>query len=153
MDENKANYGNPYCKSVEAEGYCQLTDEQALRLALRHNVNGYLIHRMTFRDIVSHYLHNTQLHAHILIFTCGKSTACGIWCPSRRTERGREGGRPPSLPPSVGDWYHFSLGLVVSVVQASTPHCFVLSPPTEKLEWPVNWSLPPSFPPFLPWWE
>ena len=44
---------NPYYKSVEAEVYCTLTDEQALRLALRHNMNGHLIHRMTFRDIVS----------------------------------------------------------------------------------------------------
>ena len=43
---------NPFFKSVEAEVYCQLTDEQALRLALRHNMNGHLIHKMTFRDIV-----------------------------------------------------------------------------------------------------
>lgn len=42
---------NPY---VEAEVYCKLTDEQALRLALQHNVNGHFIHKMTFRDIVSH---------------------------------------------------------------------------------------------------
>lgn len=45
---------NPYFKSLEAEVFCKLSDEQALRLALRHNMNGHLIHRMTFRDIVSH---------------------------------------------------------------------------------------------------
>ena len=45
---------NPYYKKIEAEVYCQLSDEQALRLALRHNMNGHFIHRMTFRDIVSH---------------------------------------------------------------------------------------------------
>ena len=39
----------------------------------------------------------------------------GIWCPSL----------PPSLPPSVGAWYPFSL---VPVVQASTPHCFCVFP-------------------------
>jgi hypothetical protein len=44
---------NPYFKSIEAEVYCELTDEQALRLALRHNMNGHFIHKMTFRDIVS----------------------------------------------------------------------------------------------------
>ena len=45
---------NPYFKSLEAEVYCKLSDEQALRLALRHNMNGHFIHKMTFRDIVSH---------------------------------------------------------------------------------------------------
>ena len=39
----------------------------------------------------------------------------------------------PSLPPSVGAWYPFSLGPAVSVVQALTPHCFVFFPPTERL--------------------
>lgn len=44
---------NPYFKTIQAEVYCQLSDEHALRLALRHNMNGHFIHKMTFRDIVS----------------------------------------------------------------------------------------------------
>ena len=44
---------NPYFRSIEAVVYCDVTDEQALRLALRHNVNGHFVHKMTFRDLVS----------------------------------------------------------------------------------------------------
>ena len=41
---------NPFYKSVEASVYAGLTDEQALRLALRHNVNGHFVNKMTFRE-------------------------------------------------------------------------------------------------------
>ena len=44
---------NPYFRTIECQVYCKLSDEQALRLALRHNINGHFIHKMTFRDIVS----------------------------------------------------------------------------------------------------
>jgi hypothetical protein len=42
--------------------YCGLTDEECLRLASRHNVNGHFIHQMTHRDYVSKIVltHNTQ---------------------------------------------------------------------------------------------
>ena len=33
--------------------YCGLTDEEALRLAARHNINGHYNHKMTHRDYVS----------------------------------------------------------------------------------------------------
>ena len=32
--------------------YCGLTDEEALRLAARHNINGHYNHKMTHRDYV-----------------------------------------------------------------------------------------------------
>ena len=38
---------NPYFKTMNAEVYCNMSDEQALRLALRHNLNGHLVHKMT----------------------------------------------------------------------------------------------------------
>ena len=33
--------------------YCGLTDEEALRLASRHNINGHYNHKMTHRNYVS----------------------------------------------------------------------------------------------------
>ena len=44
---------NPFYKTVEASVYVGLNDEQALHLALRHNVNGHFVHKMTFWDLVS----------------------------------------------------------------------------------------------------
>ena len=44
---------NPFFATIDAIVYCDLTDEQALRLALRPNVNGHFVHKMTFRDLVS----------------------------------------------------------------------------------------------------
>ena len=41
-------YARAYCTV-----YCGLSDEEALRLASRHNVNGHFIHKMTHRDYVS----------------------------------------------------------------------------------------------------
>lgn len=32
--------------------YCGLTDDEALRLAARHNINGHFSHAMTHRDYV-----------------------------------------------------------------------------------------------------
>ena len=42
------NYARVYCIV-----YCGLTDEEALRLASRHNINGHYNHKMTHRDYVS----------------------------------------------------------------------------------------------------
>ena len=53
---------NPFYKSVEASVYAGLTDEQALRLALWHNVNGHFVHKMTFRDLVSNYTILVNMH-------------------------------------------------------------------------------------------
>ena len=36
--------------------YCGLTDEEALRLASRHNINGHYNHKMTHCDYVSSYV-------------------------------------------------------------------------------------------------
>ena len=44
---------NPLLARVLAEVYIGLTDDEALRLASRHNANGHFIHRMTHRDYVS----------------------------------------------------------------------------------------------------
>ena len=39
--------------NVHAVVYVGLTDEEALRLASRHNINGHYNHKMTHRDYVS----------------------------------------------------------------------------------------------------
>lgn len=44
---------NPYYKAALADVYVGLTDEQALRLARRHNDNSHFVHRVTHRDLVS----------------------------------------------------------------------------------------------------
>ena len=41
--------------------YCGLTDEEALRLAMRHNVNGHFTHGLTHRDYVSCRVYILQL--------------------------------------------------------------------------------------------
>ena len=51
---------NPFYKMVMAEVYLGLTDEEALRLAQRHNINSHFVHRVTHRDLVS------VTHAHVL---------------------------------------------------------------------------------------
>ena len=45
---------NPIFSTVQAVVYVGLSDEEALRLASRHNTNGHFNHRMTHRDYVSH---------------------------------------------------------------------------------------------------
>ena len=44
---------NRLFKSVNAEVYVGLTDNEALRLALRHNQNSRFTHKVTHRDLVS----------------------------------------------------------------------------------------------------
>ena len=46
---------NPYFKVAIADVYVGLTDEEALRLARRHNDNSHFIHKITHRDLVSDY--------------------------------------------------------------------------------------------------
>ena len=43
---------NTIFSTVQAVVYVGLSDEEALRLASRHNVNGHYNHRMTHRDYV-----------------------------------------------------------------------------------------------------
>ena len=43
---------NPFYQEALAEVYLELSDEQALRLAQRHNTNSHFIHRITHRDLV-----------------------------------------------------------------------------------------------------
>ena len=50
------NPDNSLLTRVSAEVYIGLTDDEALRLASRHNANGHFIHRMSHRDYVSVYL-------------------------------------------------------------------------------------------------
>ena len=44
---------NPFFKQTLAEVYIGLSDEQALRLAQRHNVNAHFVHKITHRELVS----------------------------------------------------------------------------------------------------
>ena len=44
---------NPFYKVVTADVYVGLNDEEALRLAQRHNLNSHFIHRVRHRDLVS----------------------------------------------------------------------------------------------------
>ena len=44
---------NPLYATILAEVYVGLSDDEALRLASRHNINGHFIHKMTHRDYVS----------------------------------------------------------------------------------------------------
>ena len=46
---------NPLYATILAEVYVGLSDDEALRLASRHNINGHFIHKMTHRDYVSFY--------------------------------------------------------------------------------------------------
>ena len=47
---------NPFFNNALAEVYLELSDEQALRLAQRHNANSHFIHRITHRELVSKVL-------------------------------------------------------------------------------------------------
>ena len=44
---------NPFYKTTMAEVYVGLTDEEALRLAQRHNSTSHFVHAITHRDLVS----------------------------------------------------------------------------------------------------
>lgn len=44
---------NPFFKYATAEVYVGLTDEEALWLAQRHNLNSHFVHKVTHRDLVS----------------------------------------------------------------------------------------------------
>ena len=44
---------NDMYKVVNAEVYVGLTDDEALRLAQRHNQNSHFTHKVTHRDLVS----------------------------------------------------------------------------------------------------
>jgi len=43
----------PFFKIAFAEVYLELSDEEALRLAQRHNVNSHFVHKITHRELVS----------------------------------------------------------------------------------------------------
>ena len=43
----------PFFKIAFAEVYLELSDEEALRLAQRHNVNSHFVHKITYRGLVS----------------------------------------------------------------------------------------------------
>ena len=51
LHENQPD--NPLFATILAEVYAGLSDDEALRLASRHNVNGHFIHKMTHCDYVS----------------------------------------------------------------------------------------------------
>ena len=44
---------NPFFSTATAEVYVGLSDEEALRLAQRHNLNSHFVHKLTHRDLVS----------------------------------------------------------------------------------------------------
>ena len=45
---------NMMLQKTLAKVYVGLTDDEALRLSSRHNINGHFVHKMTHRDYVSH---------------------------------------------------------------------------------------------------
>ena len=49
---HKENPDNPLFSHILAEIYVGLTDDEALRLASRHNDNGHFVHKMTHWDYV-----------------------------------------------------------------------------------------------------
>ena len=49
---NKKYPENPLYRSILAEVYVGLSDDEALRLASQHNVNGHFVHKMTHHDLV-----------------------------------------------------------------------------------------------------
>ena len=54
--QERASLGEPsqpLLPEFEAVVYCNLTNEQALCLALCHNVNGHFVHSQSYRDLVS----------------------------------------------------------------------------------------------------
>lgn len=53
---HKEHPNNPLLSSILAEVYVGLTDDEALRLASRHNTNGHFIHTMTHWDYVRNKL-------------------------------------------------------------------------------------------------
>ena len=44
---------NPFYQQAIAEIHVGLSDEQALRLAQRHNLNSHFVHKITHRDLVN----------------------------------------------------------------------------------------------------
>ncbi len=44
---------NPFFNVALTEVYVNLSDEEALRLAQRHNLNSHFVHKVTHRDLVS----------------------------------------------------------------------------------------------------
>ena len=44
---------NPFYKTTMADVYVGLSDEEALRLAQRHNSTSHFVHAITHRDLVS----------------------------------------------------------------------------------------------------
>ena len=44
---------NPFFKVAIGDVYVGLNDEEALRLAQRHNLNSHFVHHVTHRDLVS----------------------------------------------------------------------------------------------------
>ena len=60
---NKKYPENPLYRSILAEVYVGLSDDEALRLASRHNVNGYFVHKMTHHDYVCQLY---RLYSHVM---------------------------------------------------------------------------------------
>ena len=52
MQLHREHPSNPLFSHILAEIYVGLSDDESLRLASRHNVNGMFIHRMTHWDYV-----------------------------------------------------------------------------------------------------
>ena len=52
IELHKENPDNPLFKTILAEVYVGLSDDESLRLASRHNANGHFVHKMTHRNYV-----------------------------------------------------------------------------------------------------
>ena len=46
----------PFFQQTVAEIYVGLSDEQALQLATRHNLNSHFVHKTTHRDLVGNLI-------------------------------------------------------------------------------------------------
>lgn len=53
LELHKEHPENGLYGSILAEVYVGLSNDEALRLASRHNINGHYVHKMTHRDYVS----------------------------------------------------------------------------------------------------
>jgi len=80
---------NPFYQEALAEVYLELSDEQALRLAQRHNANSHFVHRITHRDLVRlvlscqfdmHNMHTCIYMRIILLLHAGICKAISSWC-------------------------------------------------------------------------
>ena len=92
---------NPFFSECIAYVYCGLTDEEALRLASRHNINGHYTHEMTHKDYVSYVCFIITYHIiNIYIYICS-IYIMSIWGVSDLSTS-HEGAKRPRVSGQIG---------------------------------------------------